>query len=146
VLPEFTGQGVLPPGIHRASFEEIEARYGKFQRSDRRARLLAIVREFVQEVRACRWVQRVLLAGSLVTRKDEPDDIDILLVFERQADFVELLPHEYNVLYQTGAQRRFGAVLDLHVVEEGGEALERLLRFFQRDRDGHTVGMVEVIL
>jgi len=30
-------------------------------------------------------------------------------------------------------------------VEEGSEALERLLRFFQRDRDGHTVGMVEVM-
>jgi hypothetical protein len=94
----------------------------------------------------CRWVQRVLLAGSLVTSKDEPDDIDILLVFERGADFVEILPHEYNVLYQAGAQRRFGAVLDLHVVEEDSEAMERLLRFFQRDRDGHTVGLIEVIL
>ena len=146
MLPEFTGQGVLPPGIHKAALEEIEARYEKFQRSDRRARLLAIVREFVQEVRTCRWVQRVLLAGSLVTSKDEPDDIDILLVFERHADFVGLLPHEYNVLYQTGAQQHFGSVLDLHVVEEGSEALERLLRFFQRDRDGQIVGMVEVLL
>ena len=81
-----------------------------------------------------------------MTSKDEPDDIDVLLVFERQADFAELLPHEYNVLYQTGAQRRFGAVLDLHVVEEGSEAMERLLRFFQRNRDGYTVGMIEVIL
>lgn len=146
MLPEFIGPGVLPPGIHSATLEEIEARYGKFQRSDRRARLLATVREFVQEVRACRWVQRVLLAGSVVTSKDEPDDIDVLLVFERRADFVELLPHEYNVLYQAGAQRRFGALLDLHVVEEDSEAMERLLRFFQRDRDGHTVGLIEVIL
>jgi predicted nucleotidyltransferase len=146
MLPEFTGPGVLPPGIHRATLEEIEARYGKFQQSDRRVRLLAIVREFVQEVRVCRWVRRVLLAGSLVTSKDEPDDIDILLVFERRADFVELLPHEYNVLYQVGAQRRFGALLDLHVVEEDSEAMERLLRFFQRDRDGQTVGIVEVML
>ena len=146
MLPEFTGHGVLPPGIHKASLEEIEARYGKFQRSDRRALLLAIVHEFVQEVRTCRWVRRILLAGSLVTNKDEPDDIDILLVFERQAEFVDLLPHEYNVLYQAGAQRRFGALLDLHVVEENSEAMERLLRFFQRNRDGRLVGMIEVTL
>ncbi|NOT57603.1 MAG: hypothetical protein HOP18_23605 [Deltaproteobacteria bacterium] len=144
MLPEFTEQGVLPPGIHTATLEEIEARYGKFQRSDRRARLLATVCEFVHEVRTCRWVHRVLLAGSLVTSKDEPDDIDILLVFERHADFVGLLPHEYNVLYQTGAHRRFGPVLDLHVAEEGSEALERLLKFFQRDRDGRSVGIVEM--
>jgi hypothetical protein len=82
----------------------------------------------------------------LVTGKEEPDDIDVLLVFERRAEFVDLRPHEYNVIYQTGAQRRFGPVLDLHVVEEDSEALERLLRFFQRNRDGRTVGMIEVLL
>ena len=146
MLPEFTEYGALPPGVYKASLEEIEARYGTFQRSDRRTQLMAIVREFVQEVRACRWVRRLLLAGSLVTRKDEPDDIDILLVFERQAEFVDLLPHEYNVLYQAGAHRRFGALLDLHVVEEDSEAMERLLRFFQRDRNGRIVGMIEVKL
>jgi hypothetical protein len=109
-------------------------------------RLVTIVREFVNEIRTCRWVRRVLLAGSFVTNKDEPEDIDLVLMFERGADFVELRPHEYNVLYQAGAQRRFGPLLDLHVVEEGSEAMERLLRFFQRDRDGRAVGMVEVSL
>lgn len=146
MLPELTAYGALPPGIHPASLDEIEARYGKFQQPDRPTRLLAIVREFVQEVQACRWVRRVLLAGSLVTSKEEPDDIDLLLVFERHAEFVDLLPHEYNVLYQAGAQRRFGALLDLHVVEEHSEAMERLLRFFQRNRDGRMVGMIEVSL
>jgi hypothetical protein len=32
------------------------------------------------------------------------------------------------------------------MVEEGSEAMERLLRFFQRDRRGHAAGIVEVIL
>jgi len=50
------------------------------------------------------------------------------------------------VLYQAGAQRRFGTAIDLHVVEEGSEAMERLLRFFQRDRRGNAAGIVEVIL
>jgi hypothetical protein len=88
----------------------------------------------------------VLLAGSFVTARDEPNDIDILLVFARDADFTALLPHEYNVLYQQGALRRFGPTLDLHVVEEDSEAMERLVRFFQRDRRGNAMGIVEVIL
>jgi hypothetical protein len=81
-----------------------------------------------------------------VTANEEPHDIDVLLVFEHRAQFTALLPREYNVLYQAGAQRRFGTAIDLHVVEEGGEAMERLLRFFQRDRRGNAVGIVEVIL
>jgi hypothetical protein len=32
------------------------------------------------------------------------------------------------------------------VVEEGSEAMERLLRFFQHDRRGHSVGVVELML
>ena len=81
-----------------------------------------------------------------MTANEEPHDIDVLLVFEHRAQFTALLPHEYNVLYQAGAQRRFGTTIDLHVVEEGSEAMERLLRFFQRDRRGHAAGIVEVML
>ena len=148
MLPEFTAQGVLPPGLHAATFAEISTRYGRFQRTDQRPRLLAVLEEFVGEVRQCRWVRRLFLAGSFVTANEEPHDIDVLLVFfEHLApDFTALLPHEYNVLYQAGAQRRFGTAIDLHVVEEGSEAMERLLRFFQRDRRGNAAGIVEVIL
>ena len=107
---------------------------------------MASLRDFMQEVRQARWVRRLFLAGSFVTATDEPNDIDVLLVFERYADFGTLRPQEYNVLYQAGAQRRFGSVIDLHVVEEGSDAMERWLRFFQRDRNGDLVGMIEVVL
>ena len=42
--------------------------------------------------------------------------------------------------------RRFGPRIDLHVVAGRSEAMERLLRFFQRDRRGTLVGIVEVLL
>ena len=146
MLPAHAEQGSLPPGIHRASPEEIEARYGHFQRTTRRPQLVTLLREFVAEVRQCRWVQRLFLAGSFVTANDEPNDIDVLVVFERHVNLTTLLPHEYNVLYPGGALRRFEPAIDLHVVEAESEAMERLLRFFQRDRRGNTVGIVEVIL
>ena len=81
MLPEFTAQGVLPPGLHAATFAEISTRYGRFQRTDQRPRLLAVLEEFVGEVRQCRWVRRLFLAGSFVTTNEEPHDIDVLLVF-----------------------------------------------------------------
>ena len=146
MLPEFTAQGSLPPGIHAVTFAEVSTHYGRFQRTEQRPRLLAVLEEFVGEVRHCRWVRRLFLAGSFVTTNEEPHDIDVLLVFEHRAQFTALLPREYNVLYQAGAQRRFGTTIDLHVVEEGSEAMERLLRFFQRDRRGHAAGIVEVML
>jgi len=146
VLPVHAEQGSLPPGIHRASPEDIAARYGRFQHTTRRPQLVTLLREFIAEVRQCRWVRRLFLSGSFVTAKDEPNDIDVLVVFERNVNLTTLLPHEYNVLYPRGALRRFGPAIDLHVVEAESEAMERLLRFFQRDRRGNTVGIVEVIL
>jgi hypothetical protein len=107
---------------------------------------MAVLREFVHEVGRSRYMRQLFLAGSFVTAKDEPNDIDVLLVFERNVDLTSLLPHEYNVLFQSGALRRFGPRIDLHVVEERSDAMERLLRFFQRDRRGIPVGIVEVLL
>lgn len=104
------------------------------------------LREFVNEAWQCRQVRRLLLAGSFITARAEPNDLDILVIFAQHAEFEGLLPHEYNVLYQSGARRRFGPTVDLHVVKEGSEALERLLRFFRRDRSGHDVGIVEIVL
>ena len=97
-------------------------------------------------MRHCRWVQRLFLAGSFVTTKDEPNDIDVLVVFAQGADLTTLLPHEYNVFSQRGALRRFGPTIDLHVVEDESEAMERLLRFFQRDRSGNNISIIEVVL
>jgi hypothetical protein len=145
VLPELTVRGVLPPGVHTATVEEIAIRYGRFQRTTRRPQLLMCLREFIDEARQCRQVRRLLLAGSFITASEEPNDLDILVVFTQHAEFGGLLPHEYNVLYQSGARRRFGPAVDLHVVEEGSEAMERLLRFFRRDRSGHEVGIVEIV-
>ena len=145
MLPEHTERGVLPPGVHTATVEEIAVRYGRFQRTARRPQLLMRLREFIDEARRCRQVRRLLLAGSFITVREEPNDLDILMVFTQRAEFGGILPHEYNVLYQSGARRRFGPVVDLHVVEEGSEAMERLLRFFRRDRSGHEVGIVEII-
>ena len=55
------------------------------------------------------------------------------------AQFITLLPHEYNVLYQAESS---GASEPLSIcmwLKEGSEAMERLLRFFQATRCERSV-------
>jgi hypothetical protein len=65
-------KGNLPPGIHRASWFELEARLGG---SQRRETLLVGLREALEALRraGCRTAY---LDGSFVTTKDEPNDFD----------------------------------------------------------------------
>jgi len=64
--------GLLPPGLHEASWEEIVDRYGG---TPRRRTLLAGLRSGIDALRraGCR---RVYIDGSFITAKEEPGDFD----------------------------------------------------------------------
>ena len=71
-LPAFARDGNLPTGVHRASMEEIEEalvwnekRRSLFKGLGRALRTLAAA-----------GVRQLLIGGSFVTSKDEPNDID----------------------------------------------------------------------
>ena len=79
-IPDLNEDGLLPEGIHEASLEEVRERFGRFQRTDRRPELFSKLALFLTEVRACGLVEAVIVDGSFVTAKDEPSDIDLILV------------------------------------------------------------------
>ncbi|MBM3783186.1 MAG: hypothetical protein FJW30_02440 [Acidobacteria bacterium] len=72
MIPEWSSNGDLPPGIHFATWAQIEER---FSFNSRRARLLAGFREACEVLRkaGCRLVY---LDGSFVTTKGHPGDFD----------------------------------------------------------------------
>jgi hypothetical protein len=72
MLPEFNRDGRLPTGIHWATWQEIESRFGF---SARRRDLLSGFRVALGALKraGCR---RVYLDGSFVTVKREPGDYD----------------------------------------------------------------------
>lgn len=72
MVPNFTNGGLLPPGIHWATWEEIANRFGN---TKRRAELLAGLREALENLRdaGCRTVY---VNGSFVTNKESPGDFD----------------------------------------------------------------------
>jgi hypothetical protein len=73
MIPPFDpATGTLPPGIHRASWEEVAGRFGATAwRRRLLAGLLLALRQLGQA--GCR---RVYLDGSFVTDKQEPGDFD----------------------------------------------------------------------
>ncbi|MGH3631408.1 MAG: DUF6932 family protein, partial [Sciscionella sp.] len=67
-----TSTGALPPGVHPASWAEIEDRFGG---TSRREWLLRGLQEAARNLRDA-GVDVMWLGGSFVTRKEDPDDWD----------------------------------------------------------------------
>lgn len=147
MIPPFDENGWLPVGIFECTLAEAAARFGQYQISDRRPRLWARFTEFMGEAKASDLVEAVLLDGSFVTAKPDPNDIDLVLVVSADHDFsADLLPREYNVLSKRRVNRRFG--LDLLVARVGSEEYHRYVGFFQQVRlePGRKKGILRIRL
>ena len=72
MIPQFTDEGLLPPGIHETDLEEPREKIGW---SRKRQGLLGGLGEALELMASC-GVARVYLDGSFVTDKDRPNDID----------------------------------------------------------------------
>lgn len=73
MIPEFTVSGLLPSGIHPATWEEVVARYGG---TPRRQALLRGLREGLHALHAA-GCQRAYLDGSFITAALNPGDFDV---------------------------------------------------------------------
>jgi len=132
-IPSLMTTGLLPPGIHLCSADEIRTRFGSFQGSDRRPNLIRKFEAFLVEVRASGIIRAVIVNGSFVTSRELPNDIDLLLVLARGHDFrADLGPAQYLVVSRRRVKRVYG--LDVFAVEEDSEDYAALVRLFQRVR------------
>jgi hypothetical protein len=111
--------GVLPEGIHDCNIQEVATVFGRFQRSDRRIRLTQRLEEYLKEAKASGILLAVVIDGSYVSAKDEPEDIDLLAVLRSDLDPAkELKPFQYNVISKS-AVRAAKYPFDLFAVPEG---------------------------
>lgn len=76
MIPKLCEDGYLPDGVHLAEFEELALRFGTG--SPRRGRLLERVWRWVALVRVV-GAKRLFVAGSFVTAKHEPEDVDAVV-------------------------------------------------------------------
>lgn len=132
MIPAFDDHGYLPPGIHRASLDEVESRFG--QQSELRRVQMQSLRWLVDLARRA-GVSRIVINGSFVTDVLEPNDVDCVLLIDPTAS------HDPAADEKLQAGLPF---LEIQVAEDEGFTY-LVERFFATDRDSVVKGMVEVI-
>lgn len=143
MIPEFNEDGLLPKGIHQTDLGEFRDRFAIFDESDRRLRVFEQLERFLAEANKVSVVKRIIVGGSFVTAKAEPNDFDCILVLDAEIVGTTLRPFEYNLLSRRMARRLFGG--DVLPALEGSEALDEYLAFLQTTREGDPMGIVEVV-
>lgn len=132
MIPELV-DGVLPEGMHDCTFAEVETAFGRFWRTDRRIQLTAALRQFVDEARKSGIVAAIVIDGSYVTAKAEPNDIDLIVAYRPDFDLSgELRPFEYNVLSRRAVRTKYR--FDAFAVPDGSTGYVKLVEFFARVR------------
>ena len=122
----------LPEGVHPATLEEIATRFG--QESELRQAQMESLRWLVDLARRA-GVQRIVVNGSFVTDKLEPNDVDCVLLIG--AEF----PHDAGAEAELLAGLPF---INLELV--GPEAFRQFTeRTFATDRNLVPKGMVELV-
>ena len=78
VIPKLTDD-YLPPGIYDCDIEEVNATFGT---NDRRRHLLSNLIDYINDAKNQGISGEVIINGSFVTSKEDPEDIDIILVLD----------------------------------------------------------------
>jgi len=132
MIPPFDEHGYLPPGIHPATLDEVEARFG-CESEVRRVQMDSL--SWLVDLARRAGVQRLILNGSFVTDVLEPNDVDCVLLIKSgfpqdqaaEAELVAGLPFlELSLVNQAD----FDGLVD---------------EFFATDRHSVAKGMVEVV-
>jgi hypothetical protein len=133
-IPDLDSHGLLPPGVFDASLDELKARFGTFQGSDRRPRLFQRLAELVAVMQRSGLFEAWLIDGSFVTAKPAPNDIDLVAVLRPGHDFERDLPmSEYALVSRALLRRRFG--FDVVLAETDRPLYQTYLEFFSRVRE-----------
>jgi len=132
LIPPFNADGFLPPGLHRASLQEVAARFGQ-QSELRRVQMESIGWLYDSARRA--GVVRLVINGSFVTEVLEPNDVDCVMLIGPS------FPSDLDAESELLAGFPF---LEIQLVRE--PAFRVLVEsFFATDRFHRPKGMIEVI-
>lgn len=133
ILPELDQNGNLPPGVYRATMEEISNRFGS-KSEIRRVEMQSL--RWLVDLAQKAGVERLIVNGSFVADVLEPNDVDCVLLMgddfprDREA-FRELRKGLPFIHMQLVRQERFDALVN---------------KIFATDRRGNAKGVVEVML
>jgi hypothetical protein len=137
VIPPFSLNGNLPPGIHEATWQEIQERFG--WNAERRS-LLEGLRKGLLILKEA-GSQAAYINGSFVTTKDKPNDFDVYWL-PYDVDFVKLKELEPAFLTASRGGRKKQKEI------YGGEFFfsKGMLKLFQETREKTAKGIIALDL
>ncbi|HST90533.1 MAG TPA: hypothetical protein VLJ14_19325 [Ktedonobacterales bacterium] len=133
-LPVPRADGMLPPGIHHATLDEVFAAFPAA--TTKRQALNAAVEFCVAAIKRLGLADQIALDGSYISAKANPSDVDMVV----------LTPG----VYQMAGERRFAAegidtnLLDIQFAHDAS-AFQGWLTFFSIARDLSPKGVVSLI-
>jgi hypothetical protein len=144
-LPQFNALGDLPPDVHRATLPEVVERFGgQTARRDACTRRLMHV---VELVRRTGHLQRLVVFGSYVTAKPEPNDVDVILIMKDSFHLEECPTESRGLFDHPVAQARYG--VSVFWIRPGmliEETVEEFILYWQIKRGGDKRGIVDVTI
>lgn len=135
-LPEFNRRGTLDKGVHTCRSDEFFERFCYGKNTIRSNYKEVLEQMFALAVN--RNASSVIIGGSFVTNKPDPNDLDCILI----------VPNEECCNFQTNELLDMdGCELDIIIISESRkDTIYAFLNMLSKDRYSLDVGMVEVIL
>lgn len=135
-LPEFNLRGTLDKGVHVCKSDEFFERFCYGNNTIR-----SNYKEVLEQMFAFalnRNASSVIIGGSFITNKPDPNDLDCILI----------VPNEECCNFQTNELLDMdGCELDIIIINESRkDTIYAFLNMLSKDRYSLDVGMVEVIL
>jgi hypothetical protein len=143
VIPDFNELGDLPIGTYPATLAQIAARFGNG--SSQRQTVARRLERIHRLAYATGHVERMIVFGSFVTDKDEPNDVDVVIIMEDKFD-PDQLEGETKLLFDhAAAQSHFGAsVFWVRRFAIFGDP-QKFVEDWQYERDRQRRGIVEIV-
>jgi hypothetical protein len=141
-IPPFRADGYLPEGVYVCSEAEVIFRFGSASR--RRRRLVLRLRRWIELGRQI-GAQRLLVDGSFVTAKEDPHDIDTVILLPQ--NFTQQLAKEYAPALELEAMLLTRRPEEIFAAEDETDWEEWVDFFCQtREPDRRRKGLVEIRL
>ena len=139
-IPEFTQDGLLPPGIHSCTFHEVQSRFG-FTLT--RVAIALGLRQMIHNLPDGSAVKHIITDGSFVQNVANPTDVDVVLVVEslKDGDPGQLL---LSWIARRHLDLKAMDQLDVYVADEQ-TVREYWLGKFGSTRDGRSKGMLKIV-
>jgi hypothetical protein len=109
-IPEFELEGFLPPGIHSAFLGEVRARFGRAPSA--REQPGELLGQVVEAAKGYATIKRILVWGSIVSEKLEPNDLDYSVIVAVNHNQVSIARAHRRFFVPVDARRYYGADRD----------------------------------